>query len=196
MLVPVVASVSWAIDDASGVMSCCWLTSHDQNSHVAPYFSILTSGMQWCYWRCYWCHVMLTSMPVAWCETDTDANGVIWSKSHVCIAFNLHNQRNSMVLFMLTASCDANANGSTWPKKSCCTSFWLSWPKEFSGVTYQAISLYVLPILMPVVSYEQKCYVAPYFDHLDLMTAVVPLMILSATHDTDTDASGITRPKR
>ena len=37
-----------------------------------------------------------------------------------------------------------------------------------------------------------KSHVAPHFDHLDLTNAVKPLMMLSASSDTSSSASGVT----
>ena len=41
---------------------------------------------------------------------------------------------------------------------------------------------------MPMVSHYQKGHVTPHFDHHDLGNAVVLLMMLSTSHDVDTNA--------
>ena len=56
--------------------------------------------------------------------------------------------------------------------KSWCTTFQPSWPKEFSGVTDNAVS-----IISPIGVTLPK-YVSPHFDFLDLRNAVVSLMML------------------
>ena len=45
---------------------------------------------------------------------------------------------------------------------------------------------------VPVVSHSQKSHTGPHFDHLDLRNAMVSLMMLSTSHDADSNASGIT----
>ena len=47
-------------------------------------------------------------------------------------------------------------------------------------------------ILMPMASHEEKSHVAPHFDHLDLRNSMVPLKMLSASHDIGTIANGVT----
>ena len=45
----------------------------------------------------------------------------------------------------------------------------------------------MMPVLVPVASYDQKSHVAPHVDHLDLRNAMVPL-VLSMSHDANTNA--------
>ena len=40
-----------------------------------------------------------------------------------------------------------------------------------------------------------KSHIAPQFDHLTLRNAMVPMMMLSMSHDTDDSANGVTGPK-
>ena len=47
-------------------------------------------------------------------------------------------------------------------------------------------------MLMLIALHVQKTYVSPYFNHLDLTNAVVPLIITLASCDADTNANGIT----
>ena len=42
--------------------------------------------------------------------------------------------------------------------------------------------------LVPMVSYVPNSYVAPHFDYLDLRNMKVALMVLSRSHDTDSNA--------
>ena len=46
-------------------------------------------------------------------------------------------------------------------------------------------------MLVPMASQDQKCDVGPLVDCLDMGNAVVPLMMLSASHDADTGTNGI-----
>ena len=48
---------------------------------------------------------------------------------------------------------------------------------------------------MPSVSHDQKSHVAPRFNHLDLRNAVVPLIILSTSYDTDANVISVTLTK-
>ena len=46
-----------------------------------------------------------------------------------------------------------------------------------------------MPVPAPKGSHDQKVYVAPNFNHLDLRNAVVPLTTLLASHKVDTGVS-------
>ena len=48
---------------------------------------------------------------------------------------------------------------------------------------------------VPMASHEQKSYVMPHFNHLDLRNAMVPLTIISALCDASASSNGITWPK-
>ena len=55
-------------------------------------------------------------------------------------------------------------------------------------VMVQLTTMCMMPMLVPVVSHDQKGHVTPHFDHLDLRNAAVPLMMLSTRHAADTKA--------
>ena len=52
----------------------------------------------------------------------------------------------------------------------------------------------LMSVLMPVASHDQKSHVTCYFNYLDLRNAVVPLMILFISCDTEANTNGITWP--
>ena len=41
-----------------------------------------------------------------------------------------------------------------------------------------------------------KSYIVPYFDHVGLRHAILPLTMLLVSHDADAKANGIKRPKK
>ena len=49
---------------------------------------------------------------------------------------------------------------------------------------------------VPMVSNDQESHVAPLFDHLVLRNVMLPLIMLSASHNTGTGTSAVTWPKR
>ena len=54
---------------------------------------------------------------------------------------------------------------------------------------------HMIPMLVPVALTWQKCHVASHFHHYDLTNAMVPLITLFASCDTDKSIHGITKPK-
>ena len=48
-----------------------------------------------------------------------------------------------------------------------------------------------MPMPLQMVSSDQKSNIAPHFDYLDLRNAMMPLMMLAASHDADTNVNGI-----
>ena len=83
-----------------------------------------------------------------------------------------------------SASCDASASTNvSQDQKSCSTSFWTSWRKECNGTIYNT-QHHVMPVPAPMC-HRTKSHVAPHIEHLDLRNAMVPLMTLSASCDTD-----------
>ena len=49
-----------------------------------------------------------------------------------------------------------------------------------------------LMMLVPMMSHDQRIHVALHFYCLDFRNAVVPLMMLLASHETNASASGVT----
>ena len=102
---------------------------HDEKIHISTHFNHF--------------HLMVPStMPSA--SYVPYAIGLIWWKCHIVPYFSHHNLSYSVVPFMmLSVLHDAGTNTSaiTWWKKSCFTLFQRSWPKEFSGTTYDAIGI-------------------------------------------------------
>ena len=88
----------------------------------------------------------------------------------------------------------AGTKGITSPKRLCCTLFWLCWSKECSVAIGNAIS---------IIQYWCQCqwchmiraFVAPHFNCFELRNAMVSLMMLLASCDSDVRASCITWPK-
>ena len=60
-------------------------------------------------------------------------------------------------------------------KRLFCTTVQLSWPKDCSGVIYNAIGIIWCHWHW---CQHQKCHVAPHFSCLNLITAMMPLMML------------------
>ena len=130
---------------------------------------IIIWGMQWSHCSCFWYHLMLTPMPVASQDGDTDVNGVRWPKFHAAPHFDHLDLRKSvMPLTMSLASCDTNSNCVKWPKKSCCMSFQSSWPKE-------CMLVLIMPVPILMASHDQKCDAVPHISFLDLKNSMVVL---------------------
>ena len=55
---------------------------------------------------------------------------------------------------------------------------------------------YVTPISVPVASCDPKSHVASNLEYLGLSNVVVPLMMLSVSCDGNTDANGVTWPRK
>ena len=89
---------------------------------------ILTEGMPWCHWWCFWHHVTLISVSMA------------------------SNYQRVLLLLIST---------------------YLT--KEMQCY----LDNYMIPGLASVVSQDERRYVAPHFDHLDLRNALVPLPVLT-----------------
>ena len=49
----------------------------------------------------------------------------------------------------------------------------------------------MMPMMAPMILHDQKGYVALHFGHLDLRNAMVPLMMMLASYNTDSSANGI-----
>ena len=151
--------------------------------------------------------MVLLTMPSVW---DVDAMPMVSHdpKIHVALHFNHLDLRSAIVpLTMLFASLDADASaiGFIWPRRSCCTSLLSSWPKNYSGAIYDAVSImwywhwcqwyHEMSMSMAVVSPDQTSHVVPHFDYLDVRNAVVPLTVPVASCDA-ISANGITWPER
>ena len=103
--------------------------------------------------------------------------------NHVAPHFNHLNPRSAVVPFaMWSASHDTDtyANGITSPEKLSCTSF----------QSFQIRNLLVL-FTVPLASHDQKGYVVPHFDHLDLGSTVVPCTMPSSSHVPRADANNL-----
>ena len=101
LLVPVLASVSCAIDDAIGVM-WIWCQWHYMNKNK------LCSTLFWLSWS--------KECSADFDDTISNTSGITWS-SHVASHFSSLRLRNAMVpLMMLFGSfnADTNANGMMW----------------------------------------------------------------------------------
>ena len=68
----------------------------------------------------------------------------------------------------------------------CIFFFWTC----MSGIFWTCMSSNVM--LMPVASHDEKWHVATQFDCLDLWNSVVTFTMPLASHDADTNVSGIT----
>ena len=51
------------------------------------------------------------------------------------------------------------------------------------------------PVFVPMTSHDQKCNITSHFSHLNLRNEVVPLTVLSASHDAYASTNGFTLPK-
>ena len=93
------------------------------------------------------------------------------------------------------ASCDASAstNGLTWPKKSFCGSFQSSWQIRCNGAIDDPSGIIYWWHLWHYMTNES--HIAPHFNCLDLRNALIPLMTLLSSCDTNTGANGVTWQK-
>ena len=80
--------------------------------------------------------------------------------------------------------------------------FQLSWPNKYSGTINDSFGVTWCKHQYPLVSRDQKSNFAPHLNHLDLMKAVVPLILvvvpLTTTlklHKASARTSGVTWPK-
>ena len=89
-----------AIDDDICVTWCWCQWHHMIKKAMLHLISIsLTAGMQWCHWQHYWD------------DTNADAYGFLWPKSHVALHFDHLDLRNAMLqLMMLSTSHDDDNN--------------------------------------------------------------------------------------
>ena len=137
------------------------MACHGQKACCGTFQFILTYGMLWY----HWCHhantglmesndqkiyldirnVMRPSMmPFASWDTDANASGIAWPKSHVTCHFNGLYQGNayvSLTIPLVSYDTDGSTNCVTWLKKSCCTSFCLSLSWECSDIIHDTIGI-------------------------------------------------------
>ena len=110
-------------------------------------------------------------------------------KSYVTLYFDFFEPRNAVVpLIILLISCDTDVSAScnTLSNNSSCTAFQTFQPKECNGTIDNTIG--IMPIIVPMVSLDQKSHNACHFDHLAVRNVVVPMVMLSTFHDADTNA--------
>ena len=122
--------------------------------------------------RCHWCHHQHYVIPMAMLMALHDQRG------HVAPHFNCLDLRNSILLVkMPLASCDTDAdtNSITWPKKSFCISDWLSEYKECNGTIANTVSIMWCWCWYQWHHITTKVILAPHFNDLDLLNAVVPM---------------------
>ena len=75
-------------------------------------------------------------------------------------------------------------------KRSCCTHFGHLDLRD--SLVQLIMPLHdVAMMLAPIVLYDQKGHVASHLDCLGIRNVMVPLMMLSASHDADTSTNGI-----
>ena len=112
-------------------------------------------------------------------------------KSHIKSNFDCLYLRSVMVkLRMLMSLCDANtsANGMTWQENPCCTSFQSSWHNKCMGAVDNATTI-MCCLCQCQWQHMAKSHVAPHFNHFDIRIGMVPLMMPSASYNTDTNAN-------
>ena len=122
-------------------------------------------------------------------------------KGYVASHFDHVNERNDVVPFIVPlASCDTDTytNVVTWPKCHVAPHFGYLYPRN-AMVPLMTLSITwcheLYDMMLTMVSNDKKIHITPHFDHLDLRNVVVSFAMSSASHDTSTDASGITWPE-
>ena len=132
--------------------------------------------------------------PLVWYDNTGDSN-IIWTQSHDAPHFNHLELANTAVpMTMPLASHDTNANTKciTWPKYWCWTSFQLSCPSRHPHYCTRKWWYH----MMPLASHDQKGHDVSLFSHINLTNAVVLLITMLESCDTDTSISCITLPIR
>ena len=94
------------------------------------------------------------------------------AKSHVASHFNNLDPRSAVLPLMMSLSVDSHDHRS--------------------HVAPHFDHLYLRYTVVSMASHAQKSHRAPHFDCLDLINAMVPLMMPSASCDADTGTNGIT----
>ena len=120
------------------------MVSHDQNYQVAPNFKYLYLRNRMVPWWCQWCNLMLTPMPMEWCDTNNDTTVVTCSKESCCTSFWLSWCKELCVAIDDAVSimwCQCWCHGIKWPKVPYWALFQLFWPKESSDAINNAISI-------------------------------------------------------
>ena len=132
--------------------------------------------MQWCHWLYHWHHVALKPA---------------WMTSHdhkVILHLICHSLRNVMMTRMMLLpdyDADGSANGIKLPKSHVAPHL-KCLDQEMLGAIDDTISIRWCKGWYNGVTWP-KSHVS-HFDHLDLRNAMVPVMVLSTSHDADTNA--------
>ena len=154
VVVPVLASVSYAIEDAFRIMA---VTSHDQKCHLAPYFD----------------HLDLRNTMVPLITSSAFQNGIAYPKRSGCIGFQSS----------WSKECNGDIEdgiGIKWPKS--CISFQLSLHQECSGANDDAIAITWWWHQCQWCYMMEKSCVTPHFN-LDVRNSVVTFMMSLLLHD-------------
>ena len=124
---------------------------------------------------------------------DGDANGITSVKCHVAPHLDHLDIRNTKRPLMIpSASPDANAsaNGIIWWKRLCYTLFESSWCEECNGDTGGANGI-TWHLCWSKWYHMIKSNVAAHFDYVNTRNAMVLLVMLSASCDTNAGANGV-----
>ena len=131
-------------------------------------------------------HMTPTPMEMSSC----DETGIIWQKCLVAPLFNCLNLRNTMVPLIMLVWCDSDAatSGIKWPKSHVASHF------NCLDKRNEMVPLFccLWDHMVPIGSHDQNSYVAPCFDHLDIINEVVLLTMPLASCNVTTGATGIT----
>ena len=151
--------------------------------HFAYHFNFVDVWNAVMPFLCCWHHVMSRPVPMTYMN----------KKNHDAPYFDhLELWNTSLPLTMLSASHGANCITKciTWPKKSCCFSFHFSWLNKYNGAIDDSIGITWCWCWCQEHPITKSQVVSP-FNHLDLISGMVPLMTLLVSCDTDTSINGI-----
>ena len=148
------------------------MVSHDQKSHVALHFDLHWPkeyngaiddmiGTMWHWYQHQWHHMTINIM--------LHIISVVWTKEMLWCHFCCWHYVTLMPVPMLHLILIVLTEGMRW----C---HWQHhWHHLISGV-------------VPMVSHGQTSHITPHFDYFDQRNTIVPLMVLSISHDADTNA--------
>ena len=193
------------------------MVSHHPKSHIAPHFNhpelrnvmvpfmmpltacyanAMVTVVTWYWWQCQWQDMMPMLTPMVPYDTN-----IIFHLILIIITKGLQWYNWWCHWHCITQMLEPVVSHE---QTSCCTSFQLSWTNECNGVIDHTVSLCetktyaiawqiptLMPMPIPVVSFDHKTPVAPHFSWVGLRNVMVPVMMVSVPHDTGGSANGL-----
>ena len=147
---------------------------------------ILTYAVQWCHWWYWQHHVLPTQMWMVSHDTNTDASSMMrfqWchiTKKLCCTSFwsSWANTCSHATDSAISITMPKHQQMPHLTKKDMLHLIVNAFTKEMQWCHWWCHWHHMVLLLMPVPSHHHKCHLASHFDHLDLMTTVVPLVTL------------------